>query len=92
MITALYFTYFLFAGIAGISMAILLFKLNFALATLIVGFTALAYAVRVWGNIVILKTREQIYAAYQKELEAEALRKQQEENLSQTPLNTTGMN
>lgn len=92
MITALYITYMVFAGIAGVSMAVLLFKLNFALATLIVGFSVLAYVVRVWGNVVILKTREQVYAQYQKELEAEALKKQQEENLSQAPLNTTGMN
>jgi hypothetical protein len=92
MITLLYVTYFIFAGIAAISTAILLFKLNVALATLIVGFSVLSYVVRVWGNMEIIKKREQIYASYQKELEAELVKKQQEENSINIPLNTAGMN
>lgn len=88
MITALYLTYILFAGVALISTSVLLFKLNFALATLIVGFSILAYVVRVWGNIVILRKRDEVLAAYQ----AEQAQKQQEEMFSNSPVNTKGMN
>ena len=87
MITVLYVTYFAFAGIVGITTAFLLFKLSFTHAVLIVGFSILAWLVRVWGNVILLQKQQEILAKYQDEVNKE-LAKQD----ATTVANSTGMN